>query len=261
MKKFVFVFCCIGFLFAISNVSAQETKKLRIMTYNLRYGELASMERLAAFISEQKPDIVAIQEVDCMTRRPSVKHQHDVHFITELGYYTKMFPLYGKTIPHAGGWYGIGILTKYPYVNVEKTMLPRTGNAEPRALLAATVEIGEDTIVFACSHLDYTTSEARQKQVKEIKSVLENQPYPVIVGGDFNAEPDSPEIAEMFKQWAPFSNKDFTFSSSKPSCKIDYLFGFPAENWKLLSTEVIPSLQSDHMPIVSEVELVIPQKR
>ena len=261
MKNLIWICCCICLLWAGGHAQAQESKKLRIMTYNLRFGELASMEELAAVISEQKPDIVAIQEVDIMTSRPGVDHQHGVNFITELGYYTKMFPLYGKTIPHAGGWYGIGILTKYPYISVEKTMLPRTGNNEPRALLAATVEVGEDTVVFACTHLDYTTSEARQKQVAVIKSALENLPYPVIVGGDFNAKPDSREIAQMFRPRMPFSNDDFTSPASNPDSKIDYLFGFPAENWKLISTKVITTQRSDHLPIVSDVELISPKKK
>ena len=63
-----------------------------------------------------------------------------------------MFPLYGKTIPHAGGWYGIGILTAGPYISVQKLMLPQaSATEEPRALLLATIEAGGDTIVFALS--------------------------------------------------------------------------------------------------------------
>ena len=73
-----------------------------------------------------------------MTRRERTPHQHDKNFITELGYYTKLFPLYGKTIPYAGGFYGIGMLTKYPYINVQKIMLPKQDvRHEARALLMA----------------------------------------------------------------------------------------------------------------------------
>ena len=63
--------------------------------------------------------------------------------MTELGLRTGMFPLYGKTIPHAGGWYGIGILTAGPYISVQKLMLPQaSATEEPRALLLATIEAG-----------------------------------------------------------------------------------------------------------------------
>ena len=43
---------------------AQDTLRVRVMTYNLRFGELASLEELAHHIKSFKPDFVALQEVD-----------------------------------------------------------------------------------------------------------------------------------------------------------------------------------------------------
>ena len=41
------------------------------MTYNLRFGEKASLEELAEAIRAQRhADLVALQEIDCRTRRP-----------------------------------------------------------------------------------------------------------------------------------------------------------------------------------------------
>ena len=99
--------------------------RLKAITYNLRFGELASLEELAARIASEKPDMVALQEVDCHTRREGIPHQHGKDFATELGFRTGMFPLYGKTIAFAGGWYGIGLLTARPYLGVRKLMLPQ----------------------------------------------------------------------------------------------------------------------------------------
>ena len=51
---------------------AKETKDtltLRIMTYNLRFGELSSLEQLGAHIKAFQPDFVALEEVDCFTTR------------------------------------------------------------------------------------------------------------------------------------------------------------------------------------------------
>lgn len=96
------------------------------MTYNIQYGNGASLEEIAALIREQNPDFVALQEVDCKTRREYVSaRQHGRDFITELGQLTGMFPLYGKTIPLTGGFYGIGILSSRPCIRTEKTMLPK----------------------------------------------------------------------------------------------------------------------------------------
>lgn len=252
----LFVFF-IASLFSFS--SAQESVRLRVMTYNLRFGELASLKELADFITEREPDFVALQELDCMTRRDRAPHQHDKNFITELGYYTKLFPLYGKTIPYAGGFYGIGMLTKYPYIRIQKIMLPKYKvEHEARALLMAEVELPSgDTILVASTHLDYTSAESRSEQLKVITQVLERQCYPVVLGGDLNTRPDSEEIKKYFKSWQPLSEDGLLTSPARsPRSKIDYLFGYPQHRWKLLSSKVENVLLSDHLPICSEIELL-----
>ena len=74
---------------------AQDTLRVRVMTYNLRFGELASLEELAHHIKSFKPDFVALQEVDSKTDRKRTPHQKGKDFISELAYHTGMFGLYG----------------------------------------------------------------------------------------------------------------------------------------------------------------------
>ena len=57
---------------------------LKLMTYNLRFGELASMEQIAGYISSQLPDIVALQECDWATNRTRAPHQNGVKFVNSL---------------------------------------------------------------------------------------------------------------------------------------------------------------------------------
>lgn len=231
---------------------------LKVMTYNLRFGELASLEQLAEFIDKEKPDLVALQELDWMTERDRAPHQHHKDFITELGFRTGMFSLYGKTIPHANGLYGIGILTRKPYINVKKIILPKAeGVKEWRALLLAEIELSDkDTIVFASTHLDYTSSEARMDQLSQITKELEASRYPVMIGGDFNTVPDSPEIVTFFKDWLPCSGNEPTSPAKSPKRKIDFLFAYPKTSWKLESSKVIDTQLSDHLPIISDISLV-----
>src|SRR4051812_48094511 len=42
---------------------------LRFMTYNIKHGELSSLESIASVIKAQSPDLVALQEVDVLTTR------------------------------------------------------------------------------------------------------------------------------------------------------------------------------------------------
>ena len=254
MKRY-FTFIFIIFL---SFVVQAQPVKFKVMSYNLRFGELASLEELAAFIKEQNPDIVAIQEVDCRTYREGVPNQHGKDFVTELGFHTGMLTAYGKTIPHAGGYYGIGVLSKFPMSSIERVYLPLTENGrEQRAVLIADVEYSEGKyITFACTHLDYTNTQERQVQVAKLNEVLLNRPYPVLIGGDFNARPDSKEIAEGMSPWKQLCNIEPTIPSTSPRNKIDYIFAYPRNKWKSIKSITWQSSLSDHLPIGTEVELI-----
>ena len=66
MKKYIIVL----FLALAANwvcAQKQDTLRIRVMTYNLRFGELASLEQIAEHIKAFQPDFVALQEVDSKT--------------------------------------------------------------------------------------------------------------------------------------------------------------------------------------------------
>lgn len=233
-----------------------KTLKVRVMSYNLRFGELASLEALAAHIKAFKPDFVALQEVDCNTHRGGVEHQHGKNFVNELAYHTGMFGLYGKTINFSGGYYGIGILSRHPYISVQKTLLPhREKGSEQRAVLEGLFELGGDTIVFASTHLDHKNSETRLLQAKTLTEHFADAPYPIVIGGDFNAEPTSKEIKLMERNWLADTNPQSTCPTTpEPTARIDYVFARPAAGWKVIRSQAIPSRLSDHLPIITDLE-------
>ena len=230
---------------------------LNVLCYNLRFGELASLEELADFIISQNPDVVALQEVDVKTYRDRAPHQNGKDFITELGFRTGMLTAYAKTIPHAGGYYGIGLLSKYPFAKTKRVMLPMPEGAnEQRALLIADVELPNGKIITVVStHLDYTISEVRQAQVKKLNKVLMKNRYPMIVAGDFNAIPGSLEISKGMANWKEVSSPDFTVPAKKPRSKIDYIFVYPAGKWSVISAVTPTVTLSDHLPVKAVVEI------
>lgn len=244
---------------ALSDVSdrSDNPKQLKVLSYNLRFGELASLEELADFIKEQDPDVVALQEVDSRTFRERAPLQNDKDFATELGYLTGMFAAYGKTIPYKKGYYGIAILSKYPMAKIERKYLPKTENGkEQRAVLVADIEYKENQyFTFASTHLDYTNSEERQVQVEKLNEILFKSNYPVIVGGDFNAKPESIEIKEGMKDWERISSLDPTVPAKKPRSTIDYIFAYPKNKWGKIDSKTYKVSLSDHLPISSTVEM------
>lgn len=250
-------FLLILFLFSFPSVGAvpkvvKDSTKIKVLSYNLRFGELASLEELADFIKKVDPDVVALQEVDSHTFRDRAKHQNDKDFATELGYRTGMFSAYGKTIPYKKGYYGIAILSKYPLAQVERKYLPKTQNGkEQRAVLIADVEYMENEyFTFASTHLDYTNTEERQTQVKKLNELLTNRDYPVIIGGDFNAHPDSKEIDEGMKFWQRLSEIEPTVPTENPKNTIDYIFAYPSSQFKRVKAKTYTDVKlSDHLPI------------
>lgn len=251
-----FLFCLVVgvFMLPYQKSAAQSfSKEFKVLSYNIQAGQSASLKELADFISDQNPDLVALQEVDSRTYREGAPQQNGKDLATELGLYTKMFSVYGKTIPFKKGYYGIAILSKYPIAKFERVYLPKTKNGnEQRALLVAKIEYKNGKyLTFACTHLDYTNSQERQVQIAKINQLLSQKKDPVIIAGDFNAEPDTQEISEGMKNYnAHFNAKNPTFSTERPTTRIDYIFSYPKDRWKAVSDTTYNKIHlSDHLPI------------
>lgn len=231
-------------------------KNLRVMTYNLRFSQLASAERLAERISEENPDFVALQEVDINTSRftvpDSVRLQNTIAIMAEK---CGMFGFFGRTIDFAGGYYGIGILSKYPCVSMLTHNLPNPAGTEPRVLLEGTFLLPGGTMKFSCTHLDHKSDSARAVQARFILEKVATGTMPSVVAGDFNARPGSNAIELMEKSMLNLTDGNPTFPAHAPAAKIDYIFGYPASRLKLLSTEVLDTRLSDHRPVVSTLLL------
>ena len=90
MKKYLLLFLCL----TLGVAYAQDTLRVRVMTYNLRFGELASLEELAHHIKSFKPDFVALQEVDSKTDRKRTPQIFSTSSPFILYIYRRLFHLY-----------------------------------------------------------------------------------------------------------------------------------------------------------------------
>lgn len=246
------------FTIAYVSVEAQE-RMLRVMTYNLRFGELATTDELAAEIKEFNPDFVALQEVDVKTEREMAKHQNGIDMLTEIAEKSKLFGYYGKTINFAGGYYGIGILSKYPCDKLECVKLINPNNTEQRVFLEGLFEVDSiHKVYFISTHLDVNDETTRCMQAKQILDSISILKYPVILGGDFNSKPGSSTINFIALRMANLTNADYTFPANKSNIKIDFLWGFPKYDFQLKETFVTPTRDkpiSDHRAVVSDIVL------
>ena len=215
-----------------------------------------NLDILANVIKESDPDLVAMQEVDFKTNRAK-----GYDLATELGWRTKMAPLFGKAMPYSGGEYGEAVLSRWSFVSSKNIALPCLPGKEPRAaLMITTVTDFGDTISFVATHLDHEGTESRIMQVKKINEELSKNRYPTILAGDLNDIPGSETINILEEHWTPTYNKEnpaFTYPSTKPNRKIDYIMYSPKEKWRVVETKIIcNSIATDHCVYLVELELL-----
>lgn len=261
-----FVCSFISILYIItlnSNVFSQEIK---VMTYNIYHGEQhydpgkSSLTLIAEVINKYKPDLVALQEIDSMTRRSAgLNSDIPIDLVLELSRLTGMKGFFGKAIDFSNGAYGNGILTSFP-AKSSNYSLPSPMGGERRVLLLINAILpNKQEVVFASTHLCHQYPENNLSQAKTIREIFKNERYPVIIGGDFNFSPESDgykEITKDFKDAAKLiGDPRFTHSSKNPRSRIDYIFLSPDNDWIIKNVEIIPVTASDHMPVLVTLEL------
>ena len=67
MKAFKYLLIVV-FLYQFGNVYAQDTLRIKVMTYNIRFGELASLEELASHIKSFKSGVTIFRNWHILQR-------------------------------------------------------------------------------------------------------------------------------------------------------------------------------------------------
>lgn len=238
------------FAILVSATPATFGRNVKIMTYNVHNGvgldKKRDHRRIADVIDRQKPQFVAIQEVDSVTNRSG-----HTYVLGEIAEAAGMVPVYAPSIKFDGGLYGIGLLSKTAPDSVNRIHLP--GREESRMLLVAHFK---DCVVIN-THLSLTPEDALAS-TEIIRNLLNSTgDKTVILMGDLNSLPDSPVIKALQRDFTIVSPVDTpTFPADRPTEQIDYVMIKSAKLFVVTRTEIIDEeTASDHRPIA--VQLVI----
>jgi endonuclease/exonuclease/phosphatase family metal-dependent hydrolase len=228
----------------------------RAVSYNIHHGRGADdaidLPRVARVIRAADPDLVLLQEVDQRTRRSGGVDQ-----AAELARLTGLHAAFGKAIDYAGGGYGQALLSRLPLR--EPTVHPLPGDAadEPRIAFAArTTALGRDTLVIS-THLHHRSAAARERQAARLNELFGGLAGPALLGGDFNAPPDSPPMTLLARQWAVATAGPnlATFPAGNPARQIDFILTRPAAAFRVVEARVVAeAVASDHRPIIAVLE-------
>ncbi|MEK7953190.1 endonuclease/exonuclease/phosphatase family protein [Luteolibacter soli] len=230
---------------------AEPMKGIRVMSWNLHHGVgedgKLDLERIAAQIREQKPDLVVLQEVDNKCRRSGSVDQ-----AAELAKLTGLTEAFGKAMDFDGGGYGQAILSKQPLGETKVYRLP--GDGEPRIAFEAVVKFDDQPLRIVSVHLDHQQDARRLKQAETLVKELAGVKGPLILAGDFNDVPESPVLKVLGEALTPVGKSEprLTCPAGEPKVEIDHVFlrGVKAEAPVMVLPEAVAS---DHRGIVVTV--------
>lgn len=239
-------------------VSVVKNREIRLASYNIYHCEDRSKSvdcaRTAAVLRRARPDFIALQEVDSVTRRSKGVDQ-----AAEIGKALGMHATYAKALQFQGGGYGIAVLSKEKPISVARIPLP---GREPRMLLLCEFE----NLWFGSTHFSLqATNRLKSAEIVRKEVMARAASKPVFLAGDWNAKPRSGELCAMREFMTVLSDENSrTYHGFKPFTPgsehcIDYIAvdSAHADAFAVTSSHVVPDYDtSDHCPLFVTAEAV-----
>jgi len=226
---------------------------LRVMTYNIRHGRgvdgRVDLGRIADVIASYRPDVVALQEVDCGRRRSG-----DVDQAGALALRLGMEPVFSPCVVDDTGHYGIATLTRLPLLQQRRLELPGHEHgrrwSEPRgALLTRVVWQGGELDVMN-THLSLRPGE-RIAQAQALAAELCTT-TDVVVCGDLNCTPRSAPYQVLRRQLNELGGRA-SWPARWPVLRLDHVL-YRGE-LRVVDAGVLTSRDarraSDHLPVTA----------
>ncbi|MBD9724083.1 endonuclease/exonuclease/phosphatase family protein [Streptomyces caniscabiei] len=231
----------------------------RVMTWNMCNPCKESNVERAAEIAAYAPQVIGLQEAcarDVERIREYLESLHGLVYHVEYGTVLRNWNRCGG-VPWSPGGYGQAILSAAPMTDRVNVEYP-DGGSEDRGYLAVTTTVGGESVRVFNTHLaQRQQAEVRAEQIRVLAPVVARYDRAVLVG-DFNAVPDAPELAPLWKlatdtdpECRPALAGDCEVTTDWQS-KFDYVFlrGITALRHEVRLTEV-----SDHNLLHTDLDL------
>lgn len=237
-------------------VDASSDLTVTVLLYNLHMGfdidGRASIDRIATTLADLDADIVVLNEVD---RGWMTTGSRDDQRILERAVAQRAL-----FAPAADGVWGNALITRWPVVDFRFERLARGRDAMMRSMFSAVVEASpRHELAVVGTHLSHVDQQGdtRMPQARALAAEtarLRDRGLPVIVAGDLNAEPGSPEIqsfGDLVRLTVPPGNP--TWPSWSPEVQIDHILVSP--EFRVTSWSYVTATDSDHLGVVVELTL------
>jgi endonuclease/exonuclease/phosphatase family metal-dependent hydrolase len=241
-------------------------ESLRLMTYNIHAcvgtdGRL-DLERVAAVIEREAPDVVALQEVDVGRKRSFYRDQ-----ASALSRLLDTDAHFTRATSDADGHYGIALLTRHDVTIRAEGSLPARRD-EVRAAQWAELVVRGHAIELLHSHLSVHFLDRRL----QIGTLLGGEwlerhlTHPRLVFcGDLNAAPGSHVYRQLARRLCDVRLgvggsrlRGATWPSRFPLFRLDHIFvgsGFRVDRTSV-PRDALTMRASDHLPLVADLVLL-----
>ncbi|MEU7576708.1 endonuclease/exonuclease/phosphatase family protein [Streptomyces sp. NPDC041068] len=238
--------------------SVKDVVPNRVMTWNIcNPCEVGNAGR-AAEIASYAPQVIGMQEAcvrDVEQIRDYLEHLYGLVYHVEYGSVLRNWGRCGG-MPWRPGAFGQAILSAAPMADHVSVEYP-DGGSEDRGYMAVTTLVGGKPVRVFNTHLAQRRQETvRAAQTRVLAAEVARHDRAIVLG-DFNAVPDAPELAPMWKPAAdasPRCRPSPTAGTCEPTTdwhlKFDYIFLRGVEP---LNQHVEPSDYSDHHLVRADV--------
>lgn len=213
-----------------------EADSLTILTLNIWHDQddwPARLNLMVETLERLRPDVILLQEV---LQNPDLPNQAQT-LAYRLGYEDVHF---ASVDPEdAPKRYGNAILSRHPIVEANSRKLVPADDY--RVAAHARIEVIGRLVNVYSTHLhhggDAPGTDVRRTQIQDLLDFVEatREGHPVVIGGDFNAEPAAPEMALITARYVDAvaarperpSNHTLNPAAGHEPRRIDYLFAGP----------------------------------
>ena len=252
-------------------------ENIKVITFNIRLATIYDginyfdyrLPRIIDFLNKEQPDIIGFQEADDHIRDILKNKLTDYILIGS-----------GRDCNYCGETAPIGYKKdKFDLIKFEQLWLSGTPDIPgsryegdqsdcPRVMIAALLKMkgNSSPFWFINTHFDHLGERARLLESTQLMSYISKKKQPVILIGDFNAEPNSIEIKTItdneschLTDCTAGLGGTFHNYSNTPFMKIDYIFtSLNCDNSKsvVYPDEPIDGVYlSDHRPVGAVIEI------
>ncbi|NDZ79064.1 metal-dependent hydrolase [Streptomyces sp. SID10853] len=234
---------------------------LRVASYNIHAGagmdNVFDLDRQEKALRALHADVIGLEEVDVHWAARSEWRDVAGELAERLGMQMFFAPIYSVD----GREFGVAVLSKYHILKATNHKITRLSTQDPNPVPAPAPGFGEVELrvkgvplhVYV-THLDYRADPSvRVSQVAETRRIMGRDRVRKILLGDFNATPDAPELAPLWRELTDVEPGKPTFPALHPVQRIDYVA--VSRGVAVRGADVPDTLASDHRPIVADVSL------